>query len=60
MYFGWAIKFRGNHTGGFHFPVNIVIESSLAFDVPKCLGKFVFKFAGRVLSDGLVSIGVSK
>ena len=31
-------------TGGIHFPVTVVIESSLNFNVPKCLGKCVFNF----------------
>ena len=30
------------------------------FDIPECLGKFVFEFVGRVLGDGLVSVGVSQ
>ena len=37
MDFGEAIKFRGNWTGWVHFPVTVVTESSLAFDVSECL-----------------------
>ena len=54
---GKAIKFRGNCTGGVHFPVTMVIESFL-FDVPKSLGKFVFKFGSWVLIDDPVGMGV--
>ena len=60
MYFGEVIKYRGNCAGGVHFPVNVVIESSLVFDVPECLGKFVFEFVGWVLGVRLISDGVSQ
>ena len=52
MYFGKAIKFWGNCTGGVHLSVIVVTTSSLVFNVPECFEKFIFKFVGRVLSDG--------
>ena len=58
MYFGKAIKFGGNCTGGVHFSVIVVIKSSMVFNFPECLGKFTFEFVGRVLGDGVVSSGV--
>ena len=57
VYLGKAIKFQGNCTSGVHFPVTVVNES-LVFNVPECLGKFIFEFVGRVLNDSLVSVGV--
>ena len=58
-HFGYSIKFGRNHAGWVHFSVDVVIVFSLDFDVTKCLGKFVFKFVGRVLWKGLVCVGVS-
>ena len=58
MYFGKAINFRGNCSSGLHLPVTMVTESSFDFDVLESLGKFIFEFIGRVLSDGLSNIGV--
>ena len=40
LYFGKVIRFRGNCTDGIHFPVTVVTESFLVFNVPKCKGKF--------------------
>ena len=37
MYFGKAIEFGSNYTGGVHFSVDVVIESFLSSDVSKCL-----------------------
>ena len=54
--FGKAIKLRDNCTSGVHFSVTVVTESSLAFDVLECWGKFIFQFVSRVLGDGLVSV----
>ena len=56
MYFGKAIKFWSSCTGGVHFPVTDVTESSLVFNVPECLGKFIFEFGGRVLGDDVLGI----
>ena len=39
-------KILVDSTGGIHFPVTVVTESSLVFNVHKCLGKFVLKFGG--------------
>ena len=50
----------GNTAGGVHLLVNVVIESPLVSDVPKCLRYLVFEFIGRVLCDWLVSVGVSQ
>ena len=58
IYFGKAIKFWSNCIGGAHFSVNAVTEESLVFDVPECLGKFIFQFVSKVLADGLVGVGV--
>ena len=58
VYFEKAITFRDNCTSRIHFPVTVVTESSLVFDVPACLGKFIFEFVSRILGDGLVCIGV--
>ena len=58
MYFGKAIKCWDNCTGRVHFPVTVVTESSLVFNVPECLGKFTFEFDGRFLGDDLVGISV--
>ena len=58
MYFGKAIQFWGNCTGGVHFPVNVVTESSLLLNVPEFLEKFIFEFGGRVPGDDVVGISV--
>ena len=51
-------KTLGNSTSGIHFPVTVVTDSSLFFDVPKCLGKFVFKFGSGVLIDDTAGTSV--
>ena len=56
--FGKAIKFWGDSTGGIHFSVTVFIESSLCFDVPKCVSKFVFKFVGGVFIDDTICTSV--
>ena len=58
VYFGKAIKLWGDSTSGLHFPVTVVTESSLVFNVPKCLGKFVFKFGSGVLINDAVGSSV--
>ena len=59
MYFGNTIKFWETAlTGGIHFPATVIIESSLNFNVPKCLGKFVFYFGGGVLIDDTLGTSV--
>ena len=58
MYYGEAIKLWGQSTSEIHLPVTAVTKSSFLFDVPKCLGNFVFKFGGGVLINDPVGAGV--
>ena len=44
-----------NCTGGIHFPVTVVTEASLVFNISECLGKCI-KFGGRVLCDDVLGI----
>ena len=48
----------GNCSGGIHFAVTVVTETSSVFNVPECLGKFIFKFGGRILGDDVVGISL--
>ena len=43
VYFGKAIKFWRDCTGGIHFAITAVPEFPSVFNVPECLGKFGFK-----------------
>ena len=45
-------------TGGIQSFVLRVTKSFLCFGVPKSLCQFVFEFAGEVLENRLISVGV--